>query len=116
MPTYEYRCAEGHEFEVFQKMSDEPITRCPECGAAAERKISSGAGLVFKGSGFYVTDYKKAGEKKGKSADEGATAAGSGDGSGSSGDKPGAGGAGQGAAGSRSEGGAGGTAGSSTSE
>lgn len=64
MPTYEYRCEEGHEFEAFQKMSDDPLDTCPECGAAAERKISSGAGLVFKGSGFYITDYKKPGEKK----------------------------------------------------
>ena len=68
MPTYEYRCAEGHEFDVFQKMSDDPLTECPECGASAERKISSGAGLVFKGSGFYITDYKKAEEKKNDSA------------------------------------------------
>ena len=64
MPTYEYRCENGHDFEAFQKMSDDPLDTCPECGAPAERRISSGAGLVFKGSGFYITDYKRAGEKK----------------------------------------------------
>lgn len=64
MPTYEYRCENGHEFEAFQKMSDDALDACPECGAPAVRKISSGAGLVFKGSGFYHTDYKRAGEKK----------------------------------------------------
>ena len=94
MPTYEYRCAEGHEFEAFQKMSDDPLTECPECDAPAERKISSGAGLVFKGSGFYITDYKKAGEKKGQSAegkseggssDAGSGSGGKGEGSGSTG-------------------------------
>lgn len=58
MPTYEYRCEAGHEFEKFQKMSDTPASTCPTCGGAAERKISAGAGLVFKGSGFYITDYK----------------------------------------------------------
>ncbi|MDX1578133.1 MAG: FmdB family zinc ribbon protein [Gemmatimonadota bacterium] len=113
MPTYEYRCAEGHDFEVFQKMSDDPLTECPECGAPAERKISSGAGLVFKGSGFYITDYKKTGEKKGKAAEgkgEGATAdAGSGsdskgEGSGSSGaSKKSSGSAGEGKKGSSAD-------------
>lgn len=64
MPTYEYRCEKGHDFEAFQKMSDPPLTECPECGAPAERRISAGTGLVFKGSGFYITDYKRADEKK----------------------------------------------------
>lgn len=64
MPTYEYRCEKGHDFEAFQRMSDPPLTECPECGAAAERRISAGTGLVFKGSGFYITDYKRADEKK----------------------------------------------------
>lgn len=59
MPTYEYRCAKGHAFEVFQRMSDEPVSTCPECGAEAERLLSAGAGLLFKGPGFYVTDYRK---------------------------------------------------------
>jgi putative FmdB family regulatory protein len=62
MPTYEYECPEGHEFELFQKMSEKPSAKCPACGKAATRKISGGAGLVFKGSGFYITDYGKDGK------------------------------------------------------
>ncbi len=62
MPTYEYACPEGHEFELFQKMSDKPKAKCPTCGKQAERRISGGAGLVFKGSGFYITDYGKDGK------------------------------------------------------
>ena len=59
MPTYDYRCREcGRDFEVFQRMSDRPGAACPECGAAAERLISGGAGLLFKGDGFYITDYR----------------------------------------------------------
>jgi putative FmdB family regulatory protein len=62
MPTYEYRCPEGHEFERFQKMTDPPRARCPVCGKSAVRQISGGAGLIFKGSGFYITDYGKDGK------------------------------------------------------
>jgi putative FmdB family regulatory protein len=62
MPTYEYQCAEGHTFEQIQKMSDPPIGTCPVCGAAAERRVSGGSGLIFKGSGFYITDYGKDGK------------------------------------------------------
>ena len=62
MPTYEYQCPDGHTFEKFQKMSDKPRANCPVCGKAASRKISGGAGLVFKGSGFYITDYGKDGK------------------------------------------------------
>ena len=61
MPTYEYRCPDGHDFEkFFRKISDAPSeVACPECGKIAERRLSAGAGLLFKGSGFYLTDYGK---------------------------------------------------------
>jgi putative FmdB family regulatory protein len=62
MPTYEYRCPEGHEFERFQRMTDPPRAKCPVCGKNAVRQISGGAGLIFKGSGFYITDYGKDGK------------------------------------------------------
>jgi putative FmdB family regulatory protein len=62
MPTYEYECPSGHVFEKFQKMTDKPRAKCPVCGKPATRKISGGAGLVFKGSGFYITDYGKDGK------------------------------------------------------
>ncbi len=62
MPTYEYRCPDGHEFERFQKITDPVRVRCPECGRRASRIISGGAGLIFKGSGFYITDYGKDGK------------------------------------------------------
>ena len=59
MPTYEYICKNcGYEFEEFQSISAEPVRICPKCKGRVERKISAGAGLVFKGSGFYITDYK----------------------------------------------------------
>ena len=76
MPTYEYRCANGHEFERFQKMSDDPVDTCPECGGAAERLLSAGAGLLFKGSGFYITDSRDSDYQKRASTD-GGTASGS---------------------------------------
>ena len=61
MPTYEYRCPAGHEFERFyRKISDAaPGVTCPECGKVAERMMSAGGGFAFKGSGFYLTDYGK---------------------------------------------------------
>lgn len=66
MPTYEYECSQcGKQFEYFQSMKDEPLTDCPEaeCGGqgTVRRLISRGGGLIFKGSGFYQTDYKKQG-------------------------------------------------------
>lgn len=63
MPTYEYLCAKcGHEFEQFQSMKDEPLKKCPKCKkTGVKRLVGGGAGLIFKGSGFYITDYKKSG-------------------------------------------------------
>jgi putative FmdB family regulatory protein len=71
MPTYEYRCPGGHEFERFQKMTDPPRARCPQCGRVAARQISGGAGLIFKGSGFYITDYRSEGYKSAAKAEGG---------------------------------------------
>jgi putative FmdB family regulatory protein len=63
VPTYDYVCeACGHEFEAFQSMSEKRLRKCPKCGKSRlVRKVGAGAGLIFKGSGFYVTDYKKSG-------------------------------------------------------
>src|SRR3954468_16160379 len=65
MPTYEFRCPSGHEFENFYRSigAAPSIVACPVCGKIAERQLSAGAGLVFKGSGFYITDYGKDGKK-----------------------------------------------------
>ncbi|MCP4762384.1 MAG: zinc ribbon domain-containing protein [archaeon] len=60
MPTYEYECMEcKHRFEMFQNMNDEPINMCSQCNGKVKRLIGAGAGIIFKGSGFYVNDYKK---------------------------------------------------------
>ena len=69
MPTYEYLCPAGHHFDLVQKMADKPKARCPQCGKQASRQISGGAGLVFKGSGFYITDYGKDGKGPRKEPD-----------------------------------------------
>jgi putative FmdB family regulatory protein len=70
MPTYEYRCPKGHYFELFQKMSEEPRAECPECGAESERLLSGGAGFLFKGDGFYITDYRSESYRKDASKEE----------------------------------------------
>ena len=60
MPNYDYKCNScKNEFEEFQSMSDEPRAKCPKCGKKAKRIFSPGTGIIFKGSGFYVNDYKK---------------------------------------------------------
>lgn len=71
MPTYDYRCnACGHEFELFQSMSASSKRKCPECGKLKlERLIGTGAAVIFKGSGFYETDYRSDGYKKAAKAD-----------------------------------------------
>ena len=59
MPTYDYKCTEcNYTFELFQKMTDEPLKKCPKCNGTVKRLIGMGAGTIFKGSGFYQTDYK----------------------------------------------------------
>lgn len=72
MPTYEYVCnACNYHFEEFQSITAPPLTECPECRGAVRRLISPGNGLIFKGSGFYITDYKNSGgdsEKKPESS------------------------------------------------
>jgi putative FmdB family regulatory protein len=64
MPTYEYECKIcGHSFEAFQRMSEPPLTSCPLCGKEVRRLINGGTGIIFKGSGFYVTDKNGSGGK-----------------------------------------------------
>ena len=59
MPTYEYECEKcGHQFERFQSITEPPAKRCPKCRCKVKRLISAGAGVLFKGSGFYETDYR----------------------------------------------------------
>jgi putative FmdB family regulatory protein len=84
MPTYEYRCENGHLFEVIQKMSDDPVTTCEVCGAPVERVFHPIA-VHFKGSGFYSTDYgSKAKAKAGAESGSGDSSAGSESGGGES--------------------------------
>jgi putative FmdB family regulatory protein len=71
MPTYEYRCeACGHEFEKFQMITASPVRKCPECGKLkVKRLLSTGGALIFKGSGFYSTDYRSRSYKEGAKKD-----------------------------------------------
>ena len=73
MPTYEYECQKcGHAFEEFQSIKAEPLENCPKngCRGPVKRLISSGGGLLFKGSGFYITDYRSEGYQKAAKADK----------------------------------------------
>ena len=65
MPTYEYECQKcHHRFELFQSIRDRPKRTCPKCRGRVRRLLGTGAGLIFKGSGFYITDYRKAGYRE----------------------------------------------------
>lgn len=76
MPTYEYQCVKcQHRFEEFHGMSARPKLKCPVCRGRVERLISGGAGLLFKGSGFYITDYRSDGYRKAAKSDTGAATA-----------------------------------------
>jgi putative FmdB family regulatory protein len=71
MPTYVYRCKKGHTFELFHAISDDTPKRCPKCRSGATRVPSGGSGLLFKGSGFYITDYRSSGYKESAKQDSG---------------------------------------------
>lgn len=71
MPTYEYVCRAGHAFERFQSINDKPLRRCPKCGKAAKRQIGAGGALLFRGSGFYITDNRSTGYKEQARAESG---------------------------------------------
>lgn len=76
MPTYEYECTScGHVFEKFHGISAPPPKRCPKCRCKVNRRVSMGSGLLFKGTGFYITDYRSDGYKKASKADQGGTPA-----------------------------------------
>jgi putative FmdB family regulatory protein len=90
MPTYDYICkACNHVWEEFQSITAEPTKKCPECKKKkAERQIGAGAGLIFRGSGFYITDYRSDGYKKAADADSKSTSSSSESKSSSSDSKP----------------------------
>ncbi|MFH1198439.1 MAG: FmdB family zinc ribbon protein [bacterium] len=68
MPTYDYKCLNcDHEFELFQRITEDPIKECPKCSGVVKRLIGAGSGPIFKGSGFYHTDYKV--NSKGKTSE-----------------------------------------------
>jgi len=75
MPTYEYECQKcQHRFELFQSIKDEPRKTCPKCRGRVKRVLGTGGAIIFKGSGFYVTDYRKPGYTEAAKKDSGATA------------------------------------------
>ncbi len=77
MPIYEYRCPDGHTFEVFQRMADPPSETCEVCGKSPVEKVLYPVSVHFKGSGFYSTDYGRGGRKKSESSKDGAGDSGS---------------------------------------
>jgi putative FmdB family regulatory protein len=98
MPTYDYRCEGcGHTFEAFQSIKADPLTQCPQCEQHQLRRlIGSGAGIIFKGSGFYETDYRsKEYKEKAKAEQQGGSTGQGGDSQGGDGSSGGSGGEGQ---------------------
>ena len=92
MPTYDYRCEKDHVFELFHSIKDDSPKACPKCGAPSKRVPGGGGGLLFKGSGFYITDYRSKqykasarAEKSGSGTSGSGTSGGGSSGSGSSG-------------------------------
>ena len=80
MPTYEYKCLDcGIQFDRFQGITEDPIQECPECSGQTKRLIGAGAGLIFKGSGFYITDYRSEGYKESAKKDKDSSSSGDGD-------------------------------------
>ena len=80
MPTYEYKCLDcGIQFDRFQGITEDPIQKCPECSGQTKRLIGAGAGLIFKGSGFYTTDYRSEGYKESAKKDKESSSSGDGD-------------------------------------
>ena len=80
MPTYEYKCLDcGIQFDRFQSITEDPIQECPECSGRTKRLIGAGAGLIFKGSGFYITDYRSEGYKESAKKDKESSSSGEGD-------------------------------------
>lgn len=72
MPTYEYECRKcSHQFEKFQSIKEPPVKRCPRCRGAVRRLLGTGAGVIFKGSGFYITDYRSSSYKEAAKKDGG---------------------------------------------
>ena len=74
MPTYVYRCKKGHTFELFHAISDESPKRCPKCRSSATRVPAGGSGVLFRGSGFYATDYRSKGYKEAAKRESGSGA------------------------------------------
>ena len=80
MPTYEYKCLDcGIQFDRFQSITEDPLQECPECSGQTKRLIGAGAGLIFKGSGFYITDYRSEGYKESAKKDKDSSSSGDGD-------------------------------------
>jgi putative FmdB family regulatory protein len=74
MPTYVYRCTKGHTFELFHSISDDAPKRCPRCRSAAKRMPAGGSGVLFRGSGFYQTDYRSKSYKESAKKESGTSA------------------------------------------